>query len=185
MTTEWVLVLEVVRRPTASPVDGELLQRLLKLLSEAEPERAQPVALHAEDRYALHFTVTADNIPDAVMTAVCRWENVTSRLGLVGWDPRRAEIITREDFDEEAQTLVDDSWGLGEPCAHCRGRGSAHEARGDGSWHGAEPGARASIASDGRDNTARRRTGSCATRSYGNGRGRKRGSGATPDPPVG
>jgi hypothetical protein len=115
MTTEWVVVLEVVRRRIASSVDGDVLQRLLELLSEAEPEGAEPVALHAEDRYALHLSVTADNIPEAVMTALFRWENVTSRLGLGGWDPRRAEVITRDDFEEEAQTLVDHTWGLGEP----------------------------------------------------------------------
>ena len=111
MTTEWVVVLEVVRRPIASSVDGDVLRRLLELLSKAEPDGAKPVALHAEDRYALHLSVTADSIPEAVMTAVFRWENVTSRLGLGGWDPRRAEVITRNDFEEEALTLVDHSWG--------------------------------------------------------------------------
>lgn len=111
-TTEWIVVLEVVRGPIASSVDGDVLRRLLELLSEAEPEGAEPVGLYAEDRYALHLSVTADNIPEAVITAVFRWGNVTSRLGLGGWEPRRAEVITRNDFEEEALTLVDHAWGL-------------------------------------------------------------------------
>ncbi len=115
MTTDWVVVLEVVRRPIASPVDAVMLQRLLELLSEAEPAGHHPVALLAEDRYALHLSVLADNIPEAVIIAVFRWENVSSRLGLDGWDARRAEVITRDDFEAEAQTLVDQTWGLGEP----------------------------------------------------------------------
>ena len=115
MTTDWVVVLEVVRRRVASPVDGDMLQRLLELLCEAEPEGAEPVALHAEDRYALHLSVTADKIPEAVMTAVFRWENVSTRLGLHGWDARRAEVITRDDFEDEAHTLVDHTWGSRDP----------------------------------------------------------------------
>lgn len=114
MTTEWVVVLEVVRRPIASSVDRGVLQRLLELLSEAEPEGAEPVALHAEDRYALHLSVTADSIPDAVITAVFRWENVCTRLALGGWEARRAEVVTRDEYDEEAQTLVDHTGGVGE-----------------------------------------------------------------------
>lgn len=112
MTTEWIVVLEVVRGPMASSVDGDVLRRLLELLSEAEPDGAEPVALQVEGRYALHLSVTANSIPEAVMTVVFRWENLTSRLGLGGWDPRRAEVITRDDFEEEALTLVDHTWGL-------------------------------------------------------------------------
>ncbi|HWI05500.1 MAG TPA: hypothetical protein VNT52_16965 [Acidimicrobiales bacterium] len=107
MTIDWVVVLEVVRRPIASPVDGAVLQRLLQLLFEAEPKAAEPIVLHSDDRYALHLSVRADSIPEAVMIAVLRWENVSRRLGLGGWDARRAEVITQDDFDEEAHTLVD------------------------------------------------------------------------------
>ena len=114
MTIDWVVVLEVVRRPIASSIDGDVLQGLLRLLFEADPRRAQPVALHVDDRYALHLCVHADSIPEAVMIAVYRWQNVSSRLGLSGWDPRRAEVITRDDFDEEAQGLVDHTWAHGE-----------------------------------------------------------------------
>lgn len=113
-TTDWVVVLEVVRGRAASPVDADVLQRLLVLLSEAEPQGVEPVALHAEDRYALHLSVTAEDVAEAAMTAVFRWNNVTTGLGLHGWEPRRAEVITRADFEEEAQTLVDLGSGLGE-----------------------------------------------------------------------
>jgi hypothetical protein len=114
MTIDWVVVLEVVRRPIASSVDGAVLRGLLRLLFEADPRGAQPIALHAEDRFALHLCVHANSIPEAVMIAAYRWENVSSRIGLSGWDPRRAEVITRDDFDEEAQTLVDHTWANGE-----------------------------------------------------------------------
>jgi len=114
-TTNWVVVLEVVRRPIASPVDGAVLQRLLQLLYEADPDGCEPVVLYAEDRYALHLSVSASSIPQAVVIAVLRWEDVTKRLGLGGWDPQRAEVITWEDFQKESQTLVDHTSSHGEP----------------------------------------------------------------------
>lgn len=114
MTSHWMVVLEVVRRPSASAVDADVLQRLLELLCEAESEGAQPLALLAQDRYALHLSVTADNVPEAIVIAVFRWENVSARLGLDGWDPRRAEVMTKADFEEEAQTLVGHAWRPGE-----------------------------------------------------------------------
>ncbi len=115
MTNDWVVVLEVVRGPLATPVDADVLRRLLKLLCEAEPEGAQPLALVADDRYALHLSVTAASIPEAIVIALVRWENLSSRVGLDGWDPRRAEVITRADFDQEAQTIIGDGWRLVEP----------------------------------------------------------------------
>jgi hypothetical protein len=111
---DWVVVLEVVSRPTGALVDADVLRRLLELLSEAEPGGTEPVALHVEGRYALHLSVKADHIAEAVMIAVFRWGNACSRLGLSGWDATRAEAITREDFDEEALALVDHTWGLRE-----------------------------------------------------------------------
>lgn len=107
MAYDWVVVLEVVRRPNASPVDGLVLVRLLELLAQAEPDGAPPVALVADDRYALHLSVSAENIPEAVLTTVFRWENVSARLGLEGWDARRAEVVTRDDFEKEAQAFAD------------------------------------------------------------------------------
>jgi len=109
-----MVVLEVVRRASTPPVGADVLQGLLELLCEAEPQGAQPLALLAEDRYALHLSVTADNVPEAIVTAVVRWENVTKRLGLHGWDARRAEVMTKVDFEKEAQTLVGPTWRAGE-----------------------------------------------------------------------
>ncbi len=52
MTSHWMVVLEVVRGPSASAVEAGVLHGLLELLCEAEPEGAQPLALMAQDRYA-------------------------------------------------------------------------------------------------------------------------------------
>ena len=106
MTSDWMVVLEVVRRPIATPVNPAALQALLELLSESEPQRAQPIVLLAQDRYALHLAVTADNIPEAVITAIVRWQNVSIRLRLDGWDAHRAEVMTKDDFQKAAVTVV-------------------------------------------------------------------------------
>ncbi len=110
MTSRWMVVLEVVRRPGGSPVDADVVHGLLELLCEAEPEGAQPLALLAEDRYALHLSVTADHMPEAVAIAVFRWENVSRRLSLDGWDARRVEVMTKADFEAEAQALTGSPW---------------------------------------------------------------------------
>lgn len=115
MTTgEWMVVLEVVRRPGAAPVDAGLLRQLLEQLCEAEPDGAQPLALLADDRYALHLSVTADHVTEAIVIASFRWANVSDRLGLDGWDSRRAEVMTKDEFDAEAQPLAGRAWRLGE-----------------------------------------------------------------------
>lgn len=114
MTSDWVVVLEVVRRPSASPVDAGVVGRLLELLCEAEPEGAEPIALLADDRYALHLSVSADHVAEAIVIAMFRWENVTKRLGLDGWDARRAEVMLRAEFEAEAQPLVGPTWRLRE-----------------------------------------------------------------------
>jgi hypothetical protein len=106
-TNQWVVVLEVVKRAAASPVDAEVLQCLLEHLCEAEPDGAQPLALLADDRYSLHLSVTTDHLSEAVVIAVLRWENVSRRLGVDGWDARRAEIMTKVDFEAEAVRLTD------------------------------------------------------------------------------
>jgi len=105
-TSQWMVVLEVVRRRQASTVDTELLQRVLEQLCEADPHSCQPLALLADDRYSLHMSVTASHLSEAIMIAVLRWENVSKRLGVAGWDARRAEVMTRADFEAEAQHFI-------------------------------------------------------------------------------
>lgn len=105
-TTDWVVVLEVVRCPSTSPIDAESLRRLLQLLCDAEPEAAQPVALLAHDRYALHLSVRAEDIPEAIVVATFRWRNMSTALGLEGWEARRAEVMTKAEFDQEAHGLM-------------------------------------------------------------------------------
>ncbi len=101
-----MVVLEVVKRPSASQVDPGVLKRLLGLLCEAEPQGARPLALLADDRYALHLSVTADHVAEAIVIAVFRWENVSKQLGLAGWDASRAEVMTKADFQAEADSLA-------------------------------------------------------------------------------
>lgn len=98
----WVVVLEAVKRPGASPVGADVLTRFLHLLCQAEPRGADPIALVADDRYALHLSVTADDLSQAIVIAVLRWKNVSGQLSLHGWDVRRAEVMTRADFKAEA-----------------------------------------------------------------------------------
>jgi hypothetical protein len=105
-TSQWMVVLEVVKRRDASPVDTEVLQRVLEQLCEADPHSCQPLALLADDRYSLHLSVTASHLSEALMIAVLRWENVSKRLGVDGWDARRAEVMTKADFEAEAQHLT-------------------------------------------------------------------------------
>lgn len=112
--TPWVVVLEAVRRPGAVDVDIRVLTGLLEVLSRAEPYGAQPLALLASDRYALHLSVDAEEVSQALLIAVLRWNEATRNLGLTGWEGRRAEVIPRVDFEMEAQPLTDCIWPLAE-----------------------------------------------------------------------
>lgn len=105
MIIHWVVVLEVVRRPGASPVGADVLKRFLHLLCQAEPAGADPIALVADDRYALHLSVAADDVSQAIVIAVLRWKNVSGQLNLDGWEVRRAEVMTRAEFKAEALPL--------------------------------------------------------------------------------
>ena len=106
MQSNWVVVLEVVRCPSASSVDAHVLERLLEVLCEAEASGAEPLALLTKDRYALHLSVTADHVAEAISIAVFRWENVSRQLCLDGWEARRAEVITKADFEAESHRLA-------------------------------------------------------------------------------
>lgn len=112
--TVWVVVLEAVRRPGAIDIESRVLTGLLEVLSRAEPDGVQPLALLASDRYALHLSVTADDVSEALLIAVLRWKEATRHLGLTGWDGRRAEVMTKIDFDLEAQPLADCIWPVAE-----------------------------------------------------------------------
>lgn len=113
-TTPWIVVLEVVRGPGATHVGVEMLTNLLELLRRAEPDGAHPLALLTDDRYALHLSVRADDLGQALLIAVLRWKEVSRQLGLGGWNARRAEVITRVDFEMEAQPLADSIWRVTE-----------------------------------------------------------------------
>lgn len=108
--TAWVVVLEAVRKPGANDIDVRILTGLLEVLSRAEPYGVQPLALLASDRYALHLSVNADDVSEALLIAVLRWKEATRNLGLIGWDGRRAEVLTKIDFELEAQPLADCIW---------------------------------------------------------------------------
>lgn len=109
-TTDWMVVLEAVRGPGATPVDTEVLTNLLEVLSRAEPGGVQPLALLTDDRYALHLSVDADDVSEALLLALFRWREVSRQLRLLGWDARRAEVMTRVDFEMESQPLADCIW---------------------------------------------------------------------------
>ncbi len=114
MTSNWMVVLEVVRRPGALPVDADVLRRVLALLCEGGPDGAQPIALLTDDRYALHLRVTACHVSEAIVVGVRRWERVSTRLGLHGWDARRAEVMTTAEFEAEAEPLAGSAWRPGD-----------------------------------------------------------------------
>lgn len=107
--TRWIVVLEVVRGPGATQVDVAVLGELLEVLSRAEPDSAQPIALQTEDRYALHLSVDADDVSEALMIAVIRWKEASRQLSVSGWDGRRAEVMTETDFEIEALPIADPS----------------------------------------------------------------------------
>lgn len=111
MPTRWIVVLEIVGGPGATHVDVAILSKLLEILSRAEPDCAQPVALQAADRYALHLSVDADDIPQALMIAVLRWKEASRQLSVTGWDGRRAEVMTEVDFEIECLPISDSSGG--------------------------------------------------------------------------
>lgn len=113
-TGRWMVVLEAVRRPGATYVDIRALTSLLEVLSRAEPYGSQPLALLAEDRYALHLSVDAEDVSEALLIAVLRWKEATRQLGHTGWDGRRAEVMTTVDFEMEAQPLADCIWPVTE-----------------------------------------------------------------------
>lgn len=104
-TTQWMVVLEAVRGPGATQVDVGVLTQLLEVLSRAEPSRAQPLALQADGRYALHLSVNADDVAEALLIAILRWKEASRQLGLTGWNGRKAEVMTEVDFEMEAQPL--------------------------------------------------------------------------------
>lgn len=107
---QWMVVLEVVRGPGATEVDARVLTSLLEVLSQAEPGSEEPLALQADDRYALHLSVNADDVAEALLIAVLRWKEASRQLGLIGWDGRRAEVMTKVDFEREAEPLADAVW---------------------------------------------------------------------------
>ena len=112
--TRWIVVLEVVRGAGATRVDVAILGQLLRVLSRAEPDCAEPVALQVEDRYALHLSVDADDVSEALMIAVLRWKEASRQLSVTGWDGRRAEVMTEVDFEIEALPINDPLWRVTE-----------------------------------------------------------------------
>jgi hypothetical protein len=113
-TARWMVVLEAVRRPGATYVDIRVLTSLLEVLSRAEPYGSQPLALLAHDRYALHLSVDAEDVSQALMIAVLRWKEATRQLGHTGWDGRRAEVMPKVDFEMEAQPFAECIWQITE-----------------------------------------------------------------------
>lgn len=112
--TRWIVVLEVVAGPGATHVDVGVLGELLEVLSRAEPDCAQPVALQAVDRYALHLSVDADDVSEALMIAILRWKEASRQLSVRGWDGRRAEVMTEMDFEIEGLPISDPLWRVTE-----------------------------------------------------------------------
>ena len=112
-TVQWMVVLEAVRGPGATQVDVRVLTELLEVLSRAEAGRAQPLALQADDRYALHLSVNAEDVSEALLIAILRWKEASRQLGIAGWHGRRAEVMTEVDFEMEAQPL-DCAWRVTE-----------------------------------------------------------------------
>ena len=108
--TRWIVVLEVVGGPSATHIDVGVLGELLEVLSRAEPDCAQPVALQATDRYALHLSVDADDVSQALLIAMLRWKEASRQLGVTGWDGRRAEVMTEVDFEIEALPISEPLW---------------------------------------------------------------------------
>lgn len=113
-TTRWMVVLEAVRAPGATPIDVRVLTNLLDVLSRAQPSYAQPLALQADDRYSLHLSVNAHDVSEALMIAVLRWKEASGQLGLTGWQGQRAEVMTKADFEKEALPLADSVWRVTE-----------------------------------------------------------------------
>jgi hypothetical protein len=108
--TRWIVVLEVVGGPGATHVGVRVLAELLEVLGRAEPDWAQPVALQAADRYALHLSVDADDVSQALLIAMIRWKEASRQLGVTGWDGRRVEVMTEEDFEIEALPIGEPHW---------------------------------------------------------------------------
>jgi hypothetical protein len=112
--TRWIVVLEVVRSAGATRVDVGVLREILDVLSRAELNNAEPVALQAQDRYALHLSVEAGDVSEALLIAVLRWKEASRQLSVTGWEGRRAEVMTEMEFEIEALPLNDPLWWVTE-----------------------------------------------------------------------
>lgn len=108
--TRWIVVLEVVGGTDATPVDVGVLREILSVLRRAEPDHAEPIALQAENRYALHLSVDADDISEALMIAIIRWTEASRHVSVMGWEGRRAEVMTEVEYEIEALPLNDPLW---------------------------------------------------------------------------
>ena len=101
----WMVVLEATAEEGASSFDVELHQRLLEIISGAEPDAPEPVALVTEGRHAVQIAVTAEDLTWAMSSAALRWRNALRAIGIGGWKLVRAEVATWEEFRRENEEV--------------------------------------------------------------------------------
>jgi diguanylate cyclase (GGDEF)-like protein/PAS domain S-box-containing protein len=93
----WIVLVEAVSHPPAAPIDWTSLRLLL------EAVEAHPGALHTPDRCAVRLDIAAVDAEDAVTIALTRWRRMLASLELPYWPVVRAEVLSPEEFDRDAQ----------------------------------------------------------------------------------
>ena len=96
MWVEWVVLLEAIPTSSSAELDQTTLYRLLEAVKDAEP-----VALHAPDRYAVQLNLRAEEPGDALCSALSWWKGATAAVGAHPWQVVRAEVMTKTELDHE------------------------------------------------------------------------------------
>ena len=96
---KWVVVLEAATR-----IDDGSLRRLLEVLADV-----QASALHCSARYAVQMHITAGTQAEALFVASARWRSALGAAGLPPTEVVRAEVLSREEFENDCRLAYGES----------------------------------------------------------------------------
>lgn len=94
----WMVLLEAVPSAGASLIDCDTADALLNSLGDEHVG-----ALHRPDRVAVQVSVSAADVAAALAAVLSRWRRAAAHVGLYDWDVVRAEVLTPEEFELDAQ----------------------------------------------------------------------------------
>lgn len=94
--SEWIVLLEAVKRPYSGEIDHEMLSRLLRAVGHA-----RSVGLHSPDRYAVQLHVAAAGPLEALSSALAEWSAAIGTVGAAPWELVRVEAMTEAELADE------------------------------------------------------------------------------------